>query len=67
MKRFVMTISDKGGSGKSVTARKLADYYRANGRDDVLLVDGDGEVGQLLKFYGERDANGRITAKQTPG
>lgn len=66
MKRFVMTISDKGGSGKSVVARLLADYYISN-NTPVMLVDGDGEVGQLLKFHGQRDASGRLESKQTPG
>jgi len=66
VKRFVMTISDKGGSGKSVTARLLADYYRAN-NVNVMLIDGDGEVGQLLKGYGQRDETGRLLSQQTPG
>lgn len=61
-----MTISDKGGSGKSAVARGLADYYRANGVA-AMFVDGDGEVGQLLKIYGERDEAGRISSRQTPG
>lgn len=65
MKRFVMTISDKGGSGKSVAARVLADYYRAQGASP-LLVDGDGEVGQLLKYHGRRDDAGRLV-EQRPG
>ncbi|MDP2196096.1 MAG: hypothetical protein Q8J72_08935 [Rhodocyclaceae bacterium] len=65
MKRFVMTISDKGGSGKSVAARVLADYYTAHGVD-ALLVDGDGEVGQLLKYHGRRDGDGRLV-EQRPG
>lgn len=66
MKRFVMTISDKGGSGKSVVARLLADYYRSHAAK-VMMVDGDGEVGQLLKFYGDRDESGRFSKEQTPG
>lgn len=66
MKRFVMTISDKGGSGKSVTARLLADYYHACGVAP-FMVDGDGEVGQLLKHYGERDTAGRVASQQNPG
>lgn len=66
MKHFVMTISDKGGSGKSVTARLLADFYAAQGVAP-MLVDGDGEVGQLLKFYGRRDDAGRLAANQQPG
>lgn len=64
-KRFVMTISDKGGSGKSVSARTIADFYREKGVK-ALLVDGDGEVGQLLKFEGERDAAGKLIHPQKP-
>lgn len=66
MKHFVMTISDKGGAGKSAIARLIADYYLAT-KTPALLVDGDGEVGQLAKFYAERDGNGRIKPKQIPG
>lgn len=63
MKRFVMTISDKGGSGKSVMARLLADWYASKGVK-VLLVDGDGEVGQLVRFHGARDEQGRLIQPQ---
>lgn len=66
MKRFVMTISDKGGAGKSAIARLIADYFFVT-KMKALLVDGDGEVGQLAKFYAERDENGRIKKQQTPG
>lgn len=66
MKRFVMTISDKGGAGKSAMARLIADYFFVT-KTPALLVDADGEVGQLAKFYAERDENGRIKKQQTPG
>jgi hypothetical protein len=66
MKHFVMTISDKGGAGKSAMARLIADYIFVT-KVPALLVDGDGEVGQLAKFYAERDENGRIKKQQTPG
>lgn len=66
MKHFVMTISDKGGSGKSVVARLLADFYAANDAQPTL-VDGDGEVGQLLKFYGRREDSGKLSGVQKPG
>jgi hypothetical protein len=42
----------------------LADRLRRD-RIDSLLVDGDGTVGQLLQFYGERDEAGRLQ-EQTP-
>ena len=59
-----MVISDKGGTGKSIFSRALADRLRRD-RIDSLLVDGDGTVGQLLQFYGERDEAGRLQ-EQTP-
>jgi len=64
MKRWIMVISDKGGTGKSIFSRALADRLRRD-RIDSLLVDGDGTVGQLLQFYGERDDAGRLQ-EQTP-
>jgi len=66
MKQFVIVISDKGGAGKSAVSRLIADYLVEN-KTPAVLVDGDGEVGQLVKFYGERDENGRLKSKQTPG
>lgn len=50
MKRFILVITDKGGTGKSVFARLLADRYRRDGMHAVL-VDADGEVGQLYQHY----------------
>lgn len=51
-KRLIMVLSDKGGTGKSLFTRGLADYLiRHQLINSVLLVDGDGEVGQLLQFY----------------
>lgn len=66
MKHFVMTISDKGGAGKSAMARLLADYF-CHKNLPALLVDGDGEIGAMAKHYGERDQNGRLKKHQTPG
>lgn len=57
MKRFVMVLTDKGGTGKSTMTRAIADRYA---RDDIkaLLVDGDGEVGQLYQHYCKLDTDG---------
>lgn len=66
MKHFVMTISDKGGAGKSAIARLIADYFFVT-KTQALLVDGDGEIGAMAKHYGERDDNGRLKKQQTPG
>ena len=59
MKRWIMVVSDQGGTGKSIFSRALADRLRRN-RINALLVDGDGTVGQLLQFYGDRDDAGRF-------
>ena len=65
MKRFVMVLTDKGGTGKSIMTRAIADRFQ---RDNVkaLLVDGDGEVGQLFQFHCKLDADGN-PGKQSPG
>jgi hypothetical protein len=62
-KRLVLVQSDKGGVGKSTTARLLGELYRAKGTD-VLIVDGDGGVGQLTQFLGLRDTHGRLILDQ---
>lgn len=64
MKRWIMVASDKGGTGKSVFSRALADRLRRE-RVEALLVDGDGAVGQLLQFYGDRD-DSKPVSKQSP-
>ena len=51
-KRMILVLSDKGGTGKTLFSRGLADYLqRYQQLAQTLLVDGDGEVGQLLQFY----------------
>jgi len=55
-KQIFLVLSDKGGTGKSIFSRGLADYIvRNNKQNETLMVDGDGdgEVGQLLQFYRE--------------
>jgi hypothetical protein len=65
MKHFVMVLTDKGGTGKSMFTRAIADRYA---RDSIkaLLVDGDGEVGQLFQFYSKVNAEGS-PVKQAAG
>ena len=65
MKRFVMVSGDKGGTGKSLMARALADRIRRE-QYDALLIDGDGEVGNLFQFYATLDENGEPVADQMP-
>lgn len=50
MKRFVMVLTDKGGTGKTLFSRVVADRLLRDGVD-TLLVDGDGEIGGLYQFY----------------
>lgn len=65
MKHFVMVLTDKGGTGKSMLTRAIADRYA---RDSIkaLLIDGDGEVGQLFQFYCRVDEKGK-PVKQSAG
>ena len=65
MKHFVMVLTDKGGTGKSMLTRAIADRYARDGIK-ALLVDGDGEVGQLFQFYSKVDADGN-PVKQAAG
>ncbi|HKU00271.1 MAG TPA: cobalamin biosynthesis protein CobQ [Paraburkholderia sp.] len=63
MKRFVMVCGDKGGTGKSLMTRALADRIRRE-RRDALMIDGDGEVGNLFQFYARLDDRGEPAAEQ---
>ncbi|MEK6291023.1 MAG: hypothetical protein V4793_06475 [Paraburkholderia tropica] len=63
-KRFVMVCGDKGGTGKSLMTRVLADRIRREQRD-ALLIDGDGEIGNLYQFYASLDGTGEPTPNQT--
>ena len=62
-KRVVIVTSDKGGSGKTMWARGYADWLRRQTMS-AFLSDADGEVGQLLQFYGQKDASGARLAAQ---
>ncbi|MFX1716147.1 cobalamin biosynthesis protein CobQ [Paraburkholderia sp. A1RO-5L] len=63
MKRFVMVCGDKGGTGKSLMTRALADRIRRD-RHDALMIDGDGEVGNLFQFYAKLDDQGEPATDQ---
>ena len=63
-RRVILMTSEKGGVGKSAAARLLAETLKSE-RSDVMLVDGDGGVGQLVQFLGARDADrGRLLDPQ---
>lgn len=64
-KRLVGIASEKGGVGKSVTARALIDYLRSQGTR-VAAYDADGGVGGLVRVLGTRDADGRLADEQSP-
>lgn len=63
MKRFVMVLTDKGGTGKSTMTRAIADRYARDGIK-ALLVDGDGEVGQLYQHYCKLDEDGNAATQK---
>ena len=64
-KLLVLIANNKGGVGKSVIARALADLYRSTSKT-VHIFDADGGTGSLLVSYGERDANGALLKTQDP-
>ena len=64
-KRVVLVTSEKGGVGKSVTARTLVEHLRAGGTR-VAAYDADGGVGSLLRVLGTRDAAGELVDAQEP-
>lgn len=59
MKRAIFVVSQKGGSGKSTFSRALLDYSRFQNDQRVAAFDADGNVGQLLQYYGRRDEQGK--------
>ena len=63
-KRLILTIGDKGGTGKSTFTRLLAELHR-KATTDTLLVDADGTVGQLIQFLGERDKTDALIPDQS--
>ena len=65
-KRLVLVTSEKGGVGKSVTARTLVEYLREGGTR-VAAYDADGSVGGLVRVLGTRGADGELLEEQDPG
>ena len=66
MKRAIFVMSQKGGSGKTTFSRVLLDHLRFGRGMAVAAFDADGQVGQLLQYYGTRDAQGQLAAPQDP-
>ena len=63
MKRWILVTSGKGGVGKSLVARLLAEAKREV-EPATWLLDGDGEVGQLAHYLGTRAEHGKIVRDQ---
>ena len=63
-KQLILTIGDKGGTGKSTFTRLLSELHR-KAKKETLLVDADGTVGQLIQFLGERDDKGKLKPDQS--
>ncbi len=63
-KRLVLVSGQKGGVGKSTFSRILLDSLRRQGRS-VAAFDGDGAVGHLHQYYGEKQ-NGKLSQTQNP-
>jgi len=64
-KLLVLVVNNKGGVGKSVIARQLADVLRETSKT-VEVFDTDGGTGSLLLSNGTRDANGGLLKEQDP-
>lgn len=63
---LVLIGNNKGGVGKSVVARALADLYRSINGKVVHIFDTDGGTGSLLLSHGSRDDNGGLLKEQDP-
>jgi hypothetical protein len=66
MRRAIFVLSQKGGPGKSTFSRAMLDVLRCDRNTAVGAFDADGNVGQLLQYYGERDEKGRLIPDQAP-
>lgn len=64
-KRVVLITSEKGGVGKSVTARTLVEILRNQGTR-VAAYDADGGVGALLRVLGTKGETGDPIEEQDP-
>src|SRR6202163_629618 len=63
-KRLVMTVSQKGGVGKTTVMRGVVEIARSRGVK-TAAYDADGGVGQLLKHYGTK-VGGEVAVVQNP-
>lgn len=63
-KRAIFVASGKGGIAKSVVCRIVGEAKRK--KQITSLYDGDGTVGQLLQYLGQRDESGKLKPLQDP-
>lgn len=64
MKRVVMINSNKGGVGKTFTARLLGDVVRNVWKLPIALYDADGSNGGLYRVHGLRGQDGKLVPNQ---
>ncbi|NHT78919.1 hypothetical protein G8E10_24785 [Rhizobiaceae bacterium CRRU44] len=64
-KILALITNNKGGVGKSVIARVMADVFRGANKS-AQFYDTDGGTGSLLLSYGSRDSNGSLLKDQDP-
>ncbi|MDQ2664261.1 MAG: hypothetical protein M3Y18_09585 [Candidatus Eremiobacteraeota bacterium] len=62
-RRVVLTMSGKGGVGKTTLARFLGELHRRE-KTGAVLIDGDPTVGQLVKSLGKRNRDGKLLTVQ---
>jgi hypothetical protein len=53
-KRLIISLGNKGGTGKSFLIRKLAELHMEAQTPNLLLVDGDASVSSIYKFHREQ-------------
>jgi hypothetical protein len=63
-KQLILVTGQKGGVGKSTFSRILLDHLRS-GDKAVAAFDGDGSVGHLLQYYGQKE-DGNLKREQDP-
>ena len=62
--KLILITGQKGGVGKSTFSRVLLDHLRNKGKS-VAAFDGDGSVGHLLQYYGQKE-EGSLKREQDP-
>jgi hypothetical protein len=66
VRRLIVTLKDKGGTGASFILRRLCELHRLRS-SSALLVDGDGTVGSLYQYLAAVDGEGKLASDQENG